>query len=123
MTSYTAHTRHDRPPVLVPDRWSWGAALFGPLWLAAHRAWLPAGLFAAVVLVAGVALPPGWVGLFALGTGILSGLMARDALRWSLDRRGYDLVHVLVARDEEGALARLLHARADLRDAFYEHVT
>ena len=61
----------------------------------------------------------GWLAalgaVLALGLGVLSGLLARDALRWSLERRGYLLAEVVVARDPEAALARLLHARADLR--------
>ena len=48
----------DRPlrpgaaPVLVREGFAWGALLFGPLWLAAHRAWIPAALaLAAGILI------------------------------------------------------------------------
>ena len=118
MKSYTAHIKPDRPPVLLPDCWSWGAAIFGPLWLLIHRAWIPALLFLAIVVLVQVLAPPELASLIGLGLGVLSGLLGRDAVRWSLERRDYLLAHVLVARDEEGALARLLQARTDLNAGF-----
>ena len=45
---------------------------------------------------------------------VLAGVMGRDLVRWSLERRGYAMVHVLAARDEDGALARLLTYRPDI---------
>ena len=33
MRTYTAHLKPIRPPVLVREGWSWGGALFGPIWL------------------------------------------------------------------------------------------
>ena len=114
MKSYTAHLKPDCPPVVLLEGWSWGAAVFGPLWLLAHRAWIPAVLFAAAALLVVVLAPPGLGGLIGLGFGVLAGLLGRDAVRWSLERRGYLLSHVLAARDADGALARLLHARTDL---------
>ena len=39
MTAWTAHLRTEREPVVIPERFAWGALLFGPFWLAAHRAW------------------------------------------------------------------------------------
>ncbi len=114
MKSYTAHTKPDCPPVLLLEGWSWGAAIFGPLWLLVHRAWIPAVLFGAAVLLVMALAPPELGGLIGLGFGVLAGLLGRDAVRWSLERRGYLLVHVLAARDEESALARLLQVRSDL---------
>ncbi len=114
MKSYTAHTKPDHPPVLLLEGWSWGAAIFGPFWLLAHRVWIPAAGFGAAVLLVMVLAPPGLGGLIGLGFGVLAGLLGRDAVRWSLERRGYLLTHVLAARDEDSALARLLHVRADL---------
>ena len=45
MRIYTARTCPRRPPALVPEGFSWGALVFGPLWLLAHRAWI-AGVLA-----------------------------------------------------------------------------
>ena len=42
MKIWTVHLRDDAPPVLVREGFSLGRALFGPLWLALHRAWVPA---------------------------------------------------------------------------------
>ena len=114
MRSYTAHIKPDCPPVLLPDGWSWGAAIFGPLWLLLHLAWIPALLFAAVVVLVQLLAPPVLAAVLGLGLGVLAGLLGQDAVRWSLERRQYLLAHVLVARDEESALARLLQARSDL---------
>jgi len=114
MRSYTAHVLPDRPPVLLLEGWSWGAAIFGPLWLLAHRAWIPALAFAVVVVLVQALAPAGLNAVLALGLGALSGLLGRDAVRWSLERRGYVLAHVVAARDHDAALARLLHARTDL---------
>jgi hypothetical protein len=115
---WTAHLRGGAPPVLVREGWSWGALFFGPLWFASHRAWIPAALdLAALVLAGAVAGGPVRVAVVAALV-VGQGLFGRDLLRWSLDFRGYTLAHVLVARDGEAALARLLHRRPDLIGAF-----
>ena len=52
MRFWTAHIRAGAAPVLVREGFSWGALLFGPLWLAVHRAWIAAVLaLAASVLI------------------------------------------------------------------------
>ena len=114
MKIWTAHVRKSRPPVLVKEGWSWGAALFGPLWLLAHQAWIAGAIYLALVAVLVAALPAGLQAVAALGLGVLSGLLGRDALRWSLAQRGYVLDHVVAAQDEEAALGRLLDVRGDL---------
>jgi len=112
---YTAHLREGRPPVLVREGFCWGAALFGPLWLGLHRAWIACIL----ALVAGIVL------LF-IGQGVttlvlwlcfawLLGLLGHDLWRWGLERRRYELSHVVVAPSTEAALVRLLSERPDLR--------
>ena len=118
MRIYTAHTKPYAAPVLVREGFSWGAFVFGPLWLLAHRAWI-AGALAACAWVA-VALLPGrterWLLFAALAWA--AGLFGRDAWRWSLARRGYVLPHVVAAAREDDAMARLLDRRPDLvRDA------
>ena len=45
---------------------------------------------------------------------LLHGLSGNDMLAWALERRGYLLSHVLSARTEADALARLLTNRPDL---------
>jgi hypothetical protein len=114
MRTYTAHLKPHRAPELVREGFSWGAAILGPLWLLAHRAWIPAAL----VLLAGAI-----VTIFArgplrdvlwFGLAWLMGLFGHDLRRWSLSLRGCDVAHVIAARDEDSAYARLLAARPDL---------
>ena len=69
-------------------------------------------LFLMVILAAAARQPT--QALLSLALGVLLGLLGRDLVRWSLQRRGYRLAHVLAARDEEGALGRLLAVRTDL---------
>jgi hypothetical protein len=116
MRTYTAHIKPDGPAVLLLEGWSWGAALFGPLWLLAHRAWVPAVLHLAASVVLLVVVPSGLVWLVVTVIALLTGLLGRDLVRWSLARRGFALVHVLAARDEDAALGRLLAARTDLAE-------
>lgn len=119
MRHFTALLAPGRAPVLVREGWSWGAFLFGPFWLLAHRAWVPGAaafvLFALACGVRGAAGP--LLGVLAVAAGVFG----RDLLRWSLERRGYHLAHVIAARNVEAALARLLAARPDLA-AFYADV-
>ncbi len=117
MKVWTAHLHPARPPVLVHEGWSWGAALFGPFWLLAHRAWVPGAIVLAIVVVLNLLVPQGLRGLLVLGFFLLLGLLGRDLLRWSLARRGYALAHVVAARDGDAAFARLLDARPDLAAA------
>jgi Protein of unknown function (DUF2628) len=115
---WTAHIRPGAPPVLVREGFSWGALLFGPVWLAAHRAWIAAVLVLAaftliLVLASGSALAALLAGLV-----LLLGVSGHDIRRWSLDYRGYLLAQVVMARHELEALGRLLERRPDLRGAF-----
>jgi hypothetical protein len=118
MRIWTAHLRPDRPPALVREGFSLGAFLFGPLWLALHRAWIPAVLaLVASVLIVKLTVPPVSTVLL-LGEMVLLGLSGRDLQRWSLARRGYALDHAVVAGSAEAALVRLLDARAELAERY-----
>jgi Protein of unknown function (DUF2628) len=115
---WTAHVRQGTAPVLVREGFSWGALLFGPLWLAVHRAWIPAVLTAvATVLILFLATDA--LSALLLTALVLSlGLSGQDLRRWSLDHRGYLLAQVVAARSEVDALERLLSRRPDLRGSF-----
>ncbi len=122
MNTYTAHLKNGRLPVLVREGWSWGAVLFGPLWLLAHRAGIAALLHGALIVVVLALTPRPLQGPLTLGLAVLAGLLGRDVVRWSLGRRGYMLAHVLAARDEEAALGRLLTARTDILERYAEQL-
>jgi hypothetical protein len=99
--------------VLVREGFSWGALLFGPVWLLARRAWIPAAL-AWCVWIAAALLPEPMDALVLLALHWLLGLVGRDLLRWSLGLRGFLLEHVIAATDEDAAFGRLLEQRRDL---------
>jgi hypothetical protein len=98
----------------VREGFSWSALVFGPFWLAAHRAWL-AGVLALCAAVAVAAIPGADVKLaLELALAWVLGLWGQDLRRWSLARQGYLLAHVVAAPDQDAALARLLARRPDL---------
>ena len=114
MRSYTAHLRDGRAPVLIREGWSWGAALFGPLWLLVERSWIPLLLEAASLGLAEALLPDRFWAAALAGLFLFNGLLGRDLARWSLERRGYALGSVVLATDRDAALLRLFAARPEL---------
>ena len=118
MKFYTAHLRDGAEPVLVRDGFSWGALVFGPFWLAAHRAWIPAALaLAAFVLIGTLTRGPAQAALL-LALAIWLGVSGNDVRRWSMQLRGYSSLHVIAAPDETAALRRWLDGRPDLISRF-----
>jgi len=114
MKFWTGHLRDDAAPVLVPERFSGGALVFGPLWLAVHGAWIPAALvLAADILIAALPSGPTQAALL-LALAIWTGVAGNDLRRWSLRLRGFVLREVVGARDETEALGRLLDRRPEL---------
>jgi hypothetical protein len=114
MRVYTTHFHPGQDPVLVREGFSWAAFLFGFLYLALHRAWIPAALnLAALILTQALCSAIGNPAPL-LGLAILQGLFGRDLCRWGLSRRGYASGPVVAASDPDQALARLLGARPDL---------
>ena len=118
MRFWTAHIRPGAPPVLVREGFSWGALIFGPLWLAAHRVWIPAVLVLAVAILIVVLAHDGAAGALLGAVIVLLGLSGQDLRRWSLDHRGYLLAQVVTGRNEMDALGRLLERRPDLAGSF-----
>ena len=118
MTFYTAHLKPDAEPVLVKEGFSWGALVFGPLWLAAHHAWIAAAFTLAGYVLIAVLIPPPASRILVLGLAALLGLIGRDLRRWTLQQRGYLLTHVVAARDPEDALLRLVTHRPDLASRY-----
>ena len=115
MRIYTAHLRPGRRPVLVPEGFSWGAFLFGPLWLIAHGAWIVAALLIAGLVLASTV----WFGPVAgFGLHLLAGLFGNDLRRWSLGLGRFELAHVVAGRSPDEAMLRLLSARGDLRQGW-----
>jgi hypothetical protein len=101
-------------PVMVPEGFSWLAAVFGPLWLLARGVWIAAIIALTAGLAIGALAPAELGGALGLLLAWLQGLFGHDLRRWSLERRGFALVQVVAARDEDAAFVRLLDARPDL---------
>jgi hypothetical protein len=114
MNVYTAHTRVRSRPLLIREGFSWGAFIFGPFWLLAHRAWIAAVVVICAFVLIRVLPLDGFRPVFGFALAWLLGIFGQDIRRWSLERGGYLLAHVVAARDEDSALARLLDRRPDL---------
>ncbi len=113
MKIYSAHIAERAAPQLVREGFAWGAAVLGPFWLLAHRAWVPAAVSA--LLAAAVTLVPGPAQAVAgVAAAWAHGMFGHDLVRWSLERRGFREEHVVAADDAETAFARLMAARPDL---------
>ena len=117
MRLFTAHTRADTASVLVREGFSWGAFLFGPLWLFAHRAWIAGALTLCAGIAAALAPEPFPLALLP-ALAWLTGVSGTDLVRWSLERRGFLLAHVVAGTNADAAFARLLTARPDLLAGF-----
>jgi hypothetical protein len=118
MTFWTAHLRPGDRPALVREGFSWGAFLFGPIWLAAHRAWIPAAFALAAGILILVLFPPPDRVFLMLALAVLLGLSGQDLRRWSMRQRGFTLAQVIAARTEPEALGVLLSRRPDLTGSF-----
>ncbi len=113
MITYTAHERDSDAQdiaaraeaiLFVKEGFAWLALFFPLLWLIYHRMWIVLSSFVAilVLLEAGVV----YLGLeddvAVISTIALSGvfaLQANDLRRWSLARKGYQLVELVNGRD------------------------
>ena len=113
---YTVLVKAGREPVLMSEGFAWGAFFLGPLWLAAHRAWIAAAIsLAAYVLIAVLAPrrsgsdPDRRAALFFWV------FMAMTCARWALEHRGYTLLHVRrLANGGTRPWMRLMTHRPDL---------
>lgn len=115
MRVYTVHvppgSDAGAPPLLLAEGFSWGAALFGWVWLAAQKLWWQAGLALLAALLLGWASP--WVSPWALlGLQVVLGAEARDIQRHALGRAGWREAGLVAAPDEPSALQRLVDAAA-----------
>jgi hypothetical protein len=115
---YTALLKPEAEPELVREGFAWGAAIFGPFWLAAHRAWVAAAISLAACVLIALLAPRPTVAILAAGVAVMLGLTGHDLRRWALEHRGYLLVHVLMANNQDEAFVRLLTNRPDLASRY-----
>lgn len=108
--------------MFLPDRFSLGAFLFGPLWMIWRRLWVVliiylvgAGLIGYGLRLLGV----GWTGgtiVFAL-IHLLLGLESTSLMRWTRIRHGWRECGVVIADDIDLAERRFFDNRTALRTA------
>ncbi|MGZ5827410.1 MAG: DUF2628 domain-containing protein [Xanthobacteraceae bacterium] len=95
-------TTHATQFAFVRDGFSWGAFIFGLIWMLWHRLWLVSFLFAILVgAIAAVAattqLPTGVMIVVWLLLKLLVGLEASTLRRWTLQRRRWRDMGTVVA--------------------------
>jgi hypothetical protein len=95
----------------VRDGFHLWALIFGPLWLVAHRLWLALiGWIVALAVVdlALTALGAGGAAIFLANVliALLMGFEAASLRRWTLSRRHWRQLDIVVADDEEAAERR-----------------
>ncbi|RUT30159.1 DUF2628 domain-containing protein [Arsenicitalea aurantiaca] len=115
MALFTVFARRDDPlPEIVPEKFSWFAALLPPVYGLVHGLWL--GLVAYVgllVLVAGIAMAAGGDAA-RLAYCVLAVLIGFEAPAWraqKLRRKGYEAEGAVVATDADHAMVEFLRGR------------
>jgi Protein of unknown function (DUF2628) len=124
MPVYTVHEpplrkrQTDTDPMrltFVRDGFHFWAFLLGPLWMLRHRMWLV--LIAHLIVIGGLAFaltrlgaPPGAGLVVGVLIALLIGLEASTLRRWTLARRGWHGLGVVVADDVELAERRFFDA-------------
>jgi hypothetical protein len=114
MTIYTVHL-HDQDAQaadFVPDRFSWGAFVFAPLWLLWHRLWVPAFLWGVVMAII-FAVPLG-LSFFAKEfaaflIAFLCGLEGNEWRRQKLLREGKPLTDIVSGDTQDDAEIHFFH--------------
>ena len=108
MALYSVYARTDAMPSVVPDRFSWFAALVPPVFMLAHGLWL--ALLGFVIAVAALVLAAAWLGteasvwLYVLGA-VWIGFEAPALRRQKLARSGFAYGGDIVATDPDVALS------------------
>jgi hypothetical protein len=119
MPTYTVHAPPPREGesadperfVFVRDGFHFWAFLLAPLWLLAKRLWLVFVLYLVLNILLGIALKllgaSATVGLpLSLAVALLVGIEAATLRRWTLARRGWQMLGFVVGDDEESAERR-----------------
>jgi hypothetical protein len=99
----------------VRDGFSWGAFLLGPLWMIWRRLWLVliGYLVIVVALIVALAKLPfvgGGLGIVLLLIALFLGLEGSSLRRWTLRRRGWSDLGIVVGEDREAAERRFFEA-------------
>jgi hypothetical protein len=98
---------HDRT-VLIREGMNWAALVFQPLWILWHRLWwvLLGWLVAIVAIGALTRVSPAAAAVIEPLFLLWFGIVANDARRWTLERRGFALAGVVHAGNHDEAEKR-----------------
>lgn len=101
--------------VFVKDGFSFAALLFGPLWLLFNRMWLALLVYLLVATALGTALEllkvaPLWASLTGIALNLFVALEADSIRRWTLGRRGWQLIGTVVGRSTAECERRFFEA-------------
>ena len=101
--------------IFIKDGFSWGAALFGPVWLLAHRLWWPligyVGAYGAIEAVRLTRLvDQRWIGLSLLALNLLLAFEGDSLRRWTLNRRGWRMLGAATGRNRNECERRFFEA-------------
>ncbi len=96
---------------VVPDRFTWSAVLFAPLWMLWHRLWIVLAGYLGVSVALTFALRFAGVGADARGFamllfGLLVGFEAASLRRWTLLLKGWREAAAVVGESREAAERR-----------------
>jgi hypothetical protein len=111
--------------VFVRDGFHGWAFLTGPFWLIYHRLWLALGGYLALnvvltLVLAGLRTDGGTRFAVMLLIALLLGLEAATLKRWTLARRGWRQLDVVVADDEDSAERRFFDRWSAKPQEFYQ---
>ncbi|WP_417316986.1 DUF2628 domain-containing protein [Emcibacter sp.] len=117
--TFTAYVRPSTDPgengidlVVVPDEFSFGAMIFGPVWALFHQMWVVAGLLGIAYVLLLFVLEFQGAGLLFLGLALLTGFEGLNWKGWSLEKKGYIATGIVGGDDEHTALRRFFHLLA-----------
>lgn len=116
----TAGERGEIDPMavaFVKEGFSWPAFFFAEIWLIVSRMWLVLVLY--IVAFAALVLIGAWIGSAFAGPAILLGhflfaLEGNELKRWTLARRGFQVIDIVEGRHEEEAEVRFFQRAGDL---------
>ncbi|HJZ31826.1 MAG TPA: DUF2628 domain-containing protein [Hyphomicrobiaceae bacterium] len=124
MQTYTVHEPPNPPPdrvdraerlVFIKEGFSWGALLFGPLWLLVHRLWWP--LLAYIVADAAIEgarmaaiVDPRWPALGLVALNLMIAFEGDTLRRWALERRGWRMLGTSNGRNRSECERRFFSA-------------
>jgi hypothetical protein len=116
MATYTVHLAPAPPAgdvapqsiVFLQDGFSWAAFIFGPLWLAWKKAWIPAalvtiGMVVAALLARKLKLGDDAIVWINLAIGLALGFEGVRLVAWSLGRRGFQEKTLVIGDDRDEA--------------------